>query len=194
MIIATKKWIFLKISGALLIPLMLWFTLNLISIYDQGYNEVMIFFTSSSSKFLFSVFIIDAYFFSALSISEVFEDYIQNEQIKSVANKLLYASAVAIPIITIILIPLMLWFIINFVSIFNKEQGVLVSFFSNQPSKFLFSLFLVFAYFFSALSISEVFEDYIQDEKIKNVANKILKIFAILMPLITILGIFNLTI
>ena len=104
MIVATKKWIFLKISGALLIPLMLWFTLNLISIYDQGYNEVMIFFTSSSSKFLFSVFIIDAYFFSALSISEVFEDYIQNDKIKNVANKLLYASAVAIPIITIILI------------------------------------------------------------------------------------------
>ena len=104
MIIATKKWIFLKISGALLIPLMLWFTLNLISIYDQGYNEVMIFFTGSSSKFLFSVFIIDAYFFSALSISEVFEDYIQNDKIKNVANKLLYASAVAIPIITIILI------------------------------------------------------------------------------------------
>ena len=104
MIIATKKWIFLKISGALLIPLMLWFTLNLNSIYDQGYNEVMIFFTSSSSKFLFSVFIIDAYFFSALSISEVFEDYIQNDKIKNVANKLLYASAVAIPIITRILI------------------------------------------------------------------------------------------
>ena len=104
MIIATKKWIFLKISGALLIPLMLWFTLNLISIYDQGYNEVVIFFTSYSSKFLFSVFIIDAYFFSALSISEVFEDYIQNDKIKNVANKLLYASAVAIPIITIILI------------------------------------------------------------------------------------------
>ena len=104
MIIATKKWIFLKISGALLIPLMLWFTLNLISIYDQGYDEVMIFFTSSFSKFLFSVFIIDAYFFSALSISEVFEDYIQNDKIKNVANKLLYASAVAIPVITIILI------------------------------------------------------------------------------------------
>ena len=104
MILATKKWIFLKISGALLIPLMLWFTLNLISIYDQGYNEVMIFFTSSSSKFLFSVFIINAYFFSSLSISEVFEDYIHNDKIKNVANKLLYASAVAIPIITIILI------------------------------------------------------------------------------------------
>ena len=104
MIIATKKWIFLKVSGGLLIPLMLWFTLNLIAIYDKGYLDVINFFTNSSSKFLFSLFIIDAYFFSALSISEVFEDYIQNEQIKNVANKLLYVSAVAIPIITIILI------------------------------------------------------------------------------------------
>ena len=104
MIIATKKWIFLKISGALLVPLMLWFTLNLIAIYDQGYAEVMTFFTDTISKFLFSLFIINAYFFSALSISEVFEDYIQNGKIKNVANKLLYVSAVAIPIITIILI------------------------------------------------------------------------------------------
>ena len=104
MIIATKKWIFLKISGALLIPLMLWFIFNLITIYDQGYNEVTIFFTKSLSKFLFSLFIINAYFFSALSISEVFEDYIQNDKIKNVANKLLYASAVAIPVITIILV------------------------------------------------------------------------------------------
>ena len=104
MIVATKKWIFLKISGVLLIPLMLWFILNFIRIYDQGYNEVIIFFTNSSSKFLFSLFIIDAYFFSALSISEVFEDYIANNKIKSVANKLLYVSAVVIPLITIILI------------------------------------------------------------------------------------------
>ena len=104
MIIATKKWIFLKISGVLLIPLMLWFILNFIRIYDQGYNEVIIFFTNSPSKFLFSLFIINAYFFSALSISEVFEDYVQNNKIKSVANKLLYVSAVVIPLITIILI------------------------------------------------------------------------------------------
>ena len=104
MIVATKKWIFLKISGVLLIPLMLWFILNFIRIYDQGYNEVILFFTNSSYKFLFSLFIINAFFFSALSISEVFEDYVQNDKIKSVANKLLYVSAVVIPLITIILI------------------------------------------------------------------------------------------
>ena len=104
MITATKKWIFLKISGALLIPLMIWFILNLIKIYDQDYLNLISFFTEPLSKFLFSIFIVNAYFFSALSISEVFEDYIKNEKIKNVANKLLYASAVAIPLITIILI------------------------------------------------------------------------------------------
>jgi|TARA_B110001450_G_C17340136_1_gene367134 succinate dehydrogenase / fumarate reductase membrane anchor subunit len=103
MINATKKWIFLKISGAILVPLMIWFILNLITIYDQEYLNVVNFFTNPLSKFLFSIFIIVAYFFSALSISEVFEDYITNDKIKNVANKLLYASAVAIPLITIIL-------------------------------------------------------------------------------------------
>jgi len=104
MINATKKWIFLKISGAILVPLMLWFLLNLIAIYDQSYLDVVSFFTNSTSKFLFNIFIINAYFFSALSVSEVFEDYITNDKIKNVANKVLYTSAVVIPLITIILI------------------------------------------------------------------------------------------
>ena len=93
---------------------------------------------------------------------------------------------------SVALIPLMAWFIINLVSVFDKDYIDVVAFFSNQPSKILFSLLLVFAYFFSALSISEIFEDYIQDEKIKNAANKVANIFAIIMPLITIIIIFNL--
>ena len=104
MINATKKWIFLKISGATLIPLMIWFIINFISIYDQEYLSIVNFFTNPLSRLLFGIFIVNAYFFSALSISEVFEDYIVNDKIKSVANKLLYASAVVIPLITIILI------------------------------------------------------------------------------------------
>ena len=85
-------------------PLMIWFILNFTMIYDEEYLNLIEFFTKPLSKFLFSIFIINAYFFSALSISEVFEDYIKNDKIKSVANKLLYASAVVIPLITIILI------------------------------------------------------------------------------------------
>jgi len=93
---------------------------------------------------------------------------------------------------SLILIPLMLWFIINFVSFYDKNYEEIVKFLTSQPSKFFVSLFLVFAYFFSALSIGEVFEDYIGDEKIKNVAINTLNIVAIFIPLITIIIIFNL--
>ena len=51
MINATKKWIFLKVSGATLVPLMIWFILNFITIYDQAYFVVINFFTSPLSKF-----------------------------------------------------------------------------------------------------------------------------------------------
>ena len=104
MISATKKWILLKISGMFLVPLMLWFIINLIIIYDQDYSSIVSFFSNSISKFLFIMFLINAYLFSALSISEVFEDYIGNDKIKNVANRLLYISAVVIPLITIILL------------------------------------------------------------------------------------------
>ena len=104
MINATKKWIFLKISSAILVPLMVWFLFNLVSFYDRAYDEVLLFFTSQPTKFLFSLFIIFAYFYSALSISEVFEDYIENEKLKNVANKLLYLFAIIIPISTLLLL------------------------------------------------------------------------------------------
>tara|TARA_E500000331_G_C16887971_1_gene553424 strand:- start:218 stop:547 length:330 start_codon:yes stop_codon:yes gene_type:complete len=104
MINATKKWIFLKISSAILVPLMIWFLFNLVSFYDGAYEEVLIFFTKQPTKFLFSLFIIFAYFYSALSISEVFEDYIDSEKLKNVANKLLYLFAIIIPTSTLLLL------------------------------------------------------------------------------------------
>ena len=99
---ATKKWLFLKISSVILLPLMIWFIINFVSIYDNDYLEVIRFFTDPVSKFLFSLFIIFAYFFSSLTISEVFEDYISDDKIKYVANRLLFISAIIIPLLTII--------------------------------------------------------------------------------------------
>ena len=92
-----------------------------------------------------------------------------------------------------LLIPFMIWFILNFISIYENDYQSVVLFFAQQPTRVLFSIFIVIAFFFSALTISEIFEDYIKDQKIKNVANKLLNIFAIVMPLITIIGIYNLT-
>ena len=106
---------------------------------------------------------------------------------KSVTKKWLF-----LKISSLILIPLMLWFILNFVSIYDNDYQSVISFLNSQPSKFLVSIFLIFAYFFSALNISEVFEDYIHNEKIKNAANKALNLFAIVFPLFTIIILFNL--
>ena len=93
---------------------------------------------------------------------------------------------------SLILIPLMIWFVLSFVAIYDGNFRQIVSFFSEQPSKIIFSIFVVIAFFFSSLTISEIFEDYLHDDKIKNVANKLLYLFAIIVPLLTILGIYNL--
>ena len=100
--VSTKKWLFVKISSLILIPLMIWFIVNFVSLYENDYQTVVIFFTQQQTKILFSLFIIFSFFFSALTISEIFEDYIKDQNIKNVANKLLNIFAITIPLITII--------------------------------------------------------------------------------------------
>ncbi len=104
MVQATKKWIFLKLSSIALLPLMIWFIINLVAIYDKSFDEVLAFFTTQPSKFLTSLLMILAFFYSALSISEIFEDYIEKQEIKNVANKLLYLFAIIVPTLTILVI------------------------------------------------------------------------------------------
>ena len=99
---STKKWLFTKISSLILIPLMVWFLLNFVSIYDKDYSELLVFFSQQPSKILFSIFIVIAFFFSALTISEIFEDYLHDEKIKNVANKALYLFAIVTPLLTIL--------------------------------------------------------------------------------------------
>ena len=101
---------------------------------------------------------------------------------------------ILLKISTLLLIPLMVWFIINLVNIYDKEYAEVLKFFSGQPSKFFVSVLLIIAFLHSSLSISEIFEDYVHDKKIKNIADKALKIFAIIIPLITVIIIFNLNI
>ena len=100
----TKKWLFLKVSSAILVPLMLWFAINFAFIYDKSFEKVLMFVSSQPSKLLISLFLIFAYFFSALSISEVFEDYIEDDKIKNAANKSLNIFAIVFPLLIIILV------------------------------------------------------------------------------------------
>ena len=86
----------------------------------------------------------------------------------------------------------MIWFLISFVSIYDKGYLEIIEFFSSKVSKALFSLLVVTAFFFYTLTISEIFEDYLHDEQTKNVANKVLNLFAIIVPILTIITIYNL--
>ena len=104
MLNATKKWLSLKLSSVIMVPFMIWFLVNFVSIYDSNYENIVEFFSSSQSALIFSIFIIITFFHSALSISEIFEDYVHDEKIKNISIKLLYLSAIIIPFLTIIVI------------------------------------------------------------------------------------------
>ena len=99
---STKKWIITKISSLALIPLMIWFIINFVKIYDNDYQQIISFFSSLPSKLLFSIFIVISYLFFTLTISEIFEDYLHDAKIKNVANKLLNFFAIIVSIFVII--------------------------------------------------------------------------------------------
>ena len=101
---STKKWILQRVSAILIIPIMIWFILNFVFIYDKTYLEVFNFFNNNLNKFLMSVFLILSFFHLILGLSEVFEDYIEKEKIKNVANKITKFLGIIIPIITIVVL------------------------------------------------------------------------------------------
>ena len=65
---STKKWLFTKISSFILIPFMIWFIVSFVSIYENDYQDVAIFFTQQPTRILFSLFIVLAFFFSDIYI------------------------------------------------------------------------------------------------------------------------------
>ena len=100
--VATKKWLVMKLTSGILIPLMIWFIINFVSIFDSNYSQLINFFSNTTTKILFSLFLISAFTFFLLTISEIFEDYISEEKLKNFANKLIFFFGLAIPLFTII--------------------------------------------------------------------------------------------
>ena len=90
-----------------------------------------------------------------------------------------------------ILIPFMVWFILNLVGILDANNSQFVLFLESFSTKIIFTLFLIFASTFYTLTISEVFEDYISNFKLKNAANRLLVFFSIIVTLILIIFLFK---
>ena len=93
----------------------------------------------------------------------------------------------------IIVAPLIVWFLLSLITLSTGDYNSVINFFSKPLFLSLTIILLMVGFFQAKIGLSEIFEDYIHDEKIKNVANKAITIFAIIIPLITIIIIFNLT-
>tara|TARA_B100001750_G_scaffold156632_1_gene125889 strand:- start:57 stop:380 length:324 start_codon:yes stop_codon:yes gene_type:complete len=84
----------------------------------------------------------------------------------------------------IVLAPLYVWFYFSLISLSTENYSEAVIFFQN-PLFEIFSIGLFFIGFFHAkISLGEIFEDYINSKKIKDVANILVLIFSIVIPVI----------
>jgi succinate dehydrogenase / fumarate reductase membrane anchor subunit len=63
--VSTKKWLFTKISSFILIPLMIWFVVNFVSIYENDYQSGNSFLSPATNKnFVFNIYCSSFLFFS----------------------------------------------------------------------------------------------------------------------------------
>ena len=100
----TRKWILHRISAIILTPLYIWFYFSLVSLSTKSYSEATYFFKSPLFAILTIIVFFVAFFHVKISLGEIFEDYIQDEKIKNIANLLTLLLSIIIPSITIILL------------------------------------------------------------------------------------------
>jgi len=101
---ASRKWIMQRASALIVAPLIVWFLLSLITLSTGDYNSVINFFSKPLFLILTIILLITGFFHAKIGISELFEDYIQNEKIKNATNLLVLLLSIIIPLITIILL------------------------------------------------------------------------------------------
>jgi len=100
----TRKWIFHRVSGIILAPLLAWFYFSFILLSTKNYQEAIYFFENPISTVLTITLFFIGFFHAKISLSEIFEDYIHNKKIKDVVNILALILSITIPIIILILL------------------------------------------------------------------------------------------
>ena len=101
---ASRKWIMQRASALIVAPLIVWFLLSLITLSTGDYNSVINFFSKPLFLILTIILLITGFFHAKIGLSEIFEDYIQDEKIKNAANILTLLLSIIVPTITIILL------------------------------------------------------------------------------------------
>ena len=87
----------------------------------------------------------------------------------------------------IILAPLYVWLYFSLVSLSTKSYSEATYFFENQLFGILTIIVFFVGFFHAKISLGEIFEDYINNKKIKDVANLLTLIFSIVIPVIILI-------
>ena len=87
----------------------------------------------------------------------------------------------------IILAPIYVLLYFSLVSLSNKNYLEAIYFFENPLFSILTITIFFVAFFHAKISLSEIFEDYIHNQKIKNVANILALILSIIVPVIILI-------
>jgi len=87
----------------------------------------------------------------------------------------------------VILVPLFTWFYFSLISLSEKNYQEAIYFFENPLFKILIIALYFIGFFHAKISLNEIFEDYIHNKKIKDVANILALIFSIMFPVIILI-------
>ncbi len=87
----------------------------------------------------------------------------------------------------IILAPLYFWLYFSVISLSTKKYSEAIYFFKNPLFEILTIMVFFVGFFHAKISLSEIFEDYIHNQKIKDVANILTLISSIIIPFITLI-------
>ena len=87
----------------------------------------------------------------------------------------------------IILAPIFIWFYFSLISLSEKNYQEAIYFFENPLFRFLAIILFFIGFFHAKISLNEIFEDYIHNKKIKDVANILALILSIVIPIMILI-------
>ena len=87
----------------------------------------------------------------------------------------------------IIVAPLFVWYYFSLISLSTKNYQEAIYFFENLVFRILIIALFFIAFFHAKISLNEIFEDYIHNKKIKDVANILVLILSIIIPVIILI-------
>tara|TARA_B110001454_G_scaffold81977_1_gene78850 strand:- start:22 stop:345 length:324 start_codon:yes stop_codon:yes gene_type:complete len=87
----------------------------------------------------------------------------------------------------LILAPIFVLLYFSLVSLSTKNYSDAIYFFKNPLFEILTIVLFFVGFFHAKISLNEIFEDYIHNQKIKNVANILALILSIIIPIMTLI-------